>query len=109
MRAVMLAVDGDQFGAGGSHGRRDQLAARDQNLFIRQPDALAQADGFVGGFQTLHAHNGGHDESGLWSRGGGDSRPRAGGQLRLWDSVALSITCGGSTRAASSATTATWG
>ncbi len=82
MGAVMLAVDRDQASAGAPGRLHDQFAARDQNLFIRQAELLAQVDRLVGGFEARDADDGRHHEIDFRGRRSGDQSPRTGHQFR---------------------------
>ena len=62
---IVLAVDGQQRLALLVRLGDDQVASRDQALFVGDPDGLAGLDGFVGGFQSGDADDGADHEIGV--------------------------------------------
>ncbi len=58
VRAVMLAIDGYEFGAGDPHRIRDKFAAGDQNFFVCETYALGKPHRLISGVETLHPDNG---------------------------------------------------
>ena len=72
----MLTVDGYHLGIRCAGGFGYEFATGDQYLFVCKADALAEADGFIGGGQAGHSYDGGHHESGIGMGGSGHQRFR---------------------------------
>ena len=72
MGAIVLGVDGEEFGAGSFGGGHDKRTAGDEDLFVGEPHSFAEFDGLVGGVQAGNTHDGGHDKVDFGGGGGTD-------------------------------------
>ncbi len=81
MSAVVFTIDRDELGGGVPDRLHHELPAGDQNLFIRKTDALAGANGGIGGFETGDTDDSGHDKVDLRGSSGQDACLRTGGQF----------------------------